>query len=1411
MKKQYSSVIALRPLVLFLLMVFSATQFLSAQINTNKIRVDLSSLSFKACSDTNNGLSTVTVQSKQATTTDFQIAFDLPDGVYYQAGTGIITTQTGSGDFTFSEVDITNLNQPIFRLERPSNAPWQINDQVTFTYQKTADCDAVQYSYGGGLFKDAHTITFNDHQGAQTASDNDLSVNSYNLLRAFLAVDDIASVSGNVGDTQTRNIVIRNSGNGSVQRFDHQVVVSTYLQPGYQLSFNGTVLTPTSVTGGTYNYTIDLNAAPFAGQVGDGDNLFENESITLVEQITLSDCAFGQNTRHSPRWGCSPGTYCQIGTAIPGQWSEVIQEYPNLSLTPISHPSNPRWDAPTTYTNRIANNASADNAYDIKINIGYSWEFARSSESSNTLYGDEHTNNRRLDNFRFAGGSNFTPTRRAYTIDPNPLFGPGSYHLPADYLTFDPDGPGGLDDLDGDGFYDDMAPGESTDVLFDMTMLPMDPGCSEFSSHYLHNEQLRMEVWSVNTCDNPTYTHRIDINSSEVFSAAMFDWENPREYDTDAEEGETFHLTFTGRIDAYYDAPTCNGVPMLGNDPSTAFRAEVTVPNGVTLDASADARYSQSGNLVTFIETNLANYFPYQYSLQIPIDFPLNIDCGVYSGPDYMEMNYRTFYESSCFDREIHCGTFGVTTHCPDGCSGPTTTSFDANRVTTGWTDDTMTSKVTLDPAVHATNWYMPRDEMVLNATAVMRNDVKDNLLFEIRYVTDNNGINMADVINFESGTITIVDLSSGTQSTAITVPPTLNTFGTNDNRMTFDLSTYRSIISPSYQYGEGFQEDEIEVELRFTFKDDFPNDMQLYQFHTFYGNFYSLDGSGNRVGCDIFGDRAFFFENRVQVSPLGYEQFVTGCDEVWLLGQLEQSSGIGDKFPNEFRPPVLWQSATIEIPQGMEFQGVASSDSFPNLQPEDDRPGSWNNGLNFSVSGNFVTITPGPRFRHFDQGGNQYPSFSINLLATSEATENMPYTVSATFDDYAYSDNPETKTESQNEIFDYFNTAFNIQTAAPTVIGNEQLASFTVDISNGNVQAIDYNWLRVDPGANFQMTNAYLVDGGVETPINIVEEAGIYYIEFRNMPAYDTNPKTIRFEGTFDSCTLQTLRVSQNYDCTGYPSSYTGLPYFHERDLYLEPVPATLQLDILSQPTATVDTCTDYNVVLEVRNAGEGDLINPLVTFDIPGDITGLNFTDLQIEYPRNSGNIESITPAISGNTVTIDLLQHSVINTENGISGSYGAAGLDEQIAIITMTLNPQCNYRSNTGTEYVVFGNNPCGTAAVGSGSRLASDPVIITGAEPPYSTNSVAVSTPNIFGCDTETVSVETYIVDGTTGSNDYTRIVLPAGLVYVPGSFVSTGTVTATYVTTNVVGDHEEIEIALPAGAGTTELIAYDLM
>ena len=166
-----------------------------------------------------------------------------------------------------------------------------------------ATCDAVQFSYNGGLFKDVHTISYLNDNIAGTNTDADLTVNSYSLLKAYLAVENIPLLNASIGQTYNRNIIITNSGNGSIQSFIHEVNVFSSLQANYQLSFNSTPLTPVSIIGDIYTYEINLNNVPFLGQIGDGDNEFENETITLSERIVLSDCNYDMVVSHSPRWG----------------------------------------------------------------------------------------------------------------------------------------------------------------------------------------------------------------------------------------------------------------------------------------------------------------------------------------------------------------------------------------------------------------------------------------------------------------------------------------------------------------------------------------------------------------------------------------------------------------------------------------------------------------------------------------------------------------------------------------------------------------------------------------------------------------------------------------------------------------------------------------------------------------------------------------------------------------------------------------------------------------------------------------------------------------------------------------------------------------------------------------------------
>ena len=90
----------------------------------------------------NNTLDSVRIVSKK-NLSNLEITFTVPNVSSYVPGSvpGYIT-----------EVDITNLNAPIFGLA--NMVAFQV---ISFEFARTASCSAVQYGISGGQFKDMAT------------------------------------------------------------------------------------------------------------------------------------------------------------------------------------------------------------------------------------------------------------------------------------------------------------------------------------------------------------------------------------------------------------------------------------------------------------------------------------------------------------------------------------------------------------------------------------------------------------------------------------------------------------------------------------------------------------------------------------------------------------------------------------------------------------------------------------------------------------------------------------------------------------------------------------------------------------------------------------------------------------------------------------------------------------------------------------------------------------------------------------------------------------------------------------------------------------------------------------------------------------------------------------------------------
>ncbi|MEO1012133.1 MAG: gliding motility-associated C-terminal domain-containing protein [Bacteroidota bacterium] len=1386
------------------LIVFTALCSFSSwsQINNTHYRVTVNSEDVVLCGDTEESQSTVNIRSRTAQNNSFAIVFDLPQGVNYVSGSLQVLSQAGSSDYNVS-VDETDPGMPLFTIERPGNANWQMDDTVRFRFSKVGDCNALDFLFNGGLFKDAHTISYTTPTGQMTAMDDDPTINSYNFRSPILSVVNYSNSVGIIGVALTKTVEVPNSGTGDATGFIHTVTMDEDLDDAYELAFNGTVLTP-NIQGNVYTYSIDLSQAPFSGAVGDFDAIFEEGESIVFEESMVPE-AFGTHTiTHASEWGCNVTESCRRTNSLSGI-VQVASQFPELQITEVSDFTTTDLNAASTYRVRIANVSTDYTAFDVNINSGLSFSSAVFNSSTNTMFGNDLTDaTKAIANFRFANvpGTSLTMVRLLNTEFAS---GAGSYSLPANYdygsPGTDPDGPGGLEDLDGDGYYDDLGPSSSTELLFDYQNLPRFPVCDSNIRDHVRNLSVRTAAYARSLGGSEIIADPFLLND-----AFLKTYPPTIRRPADVFDGDTFTVAIQGPLEVGgKDYQDCNGIPFFSADPNTYWSVMLTVPNGISLDADAGPEYSQTGNTISFTTTAL----PETLFLNEDVVFPLQYSCGAgISGP--IQINYETRYGNACMDELIHCDSFTITASCPDNCDGPSIGTFDARRITAGWTDDAMGTRVSLNETDHALDTYAARDKMLVTATGEIRNIDVDNLYFDMTFGTeeDAGGIDLLNFISADanpSNPLKSQFLIDGVP-TNFSLAPVITDEG-DRYRMRWDLSSFRST------YASGTQ---VELMLQFQWNDSFEPD-KIYELQNFRGEFYALDSSGSRTRCRVLGDRATYVKALIYTQPnniLLYTQpnsgaAGTGCELAYDENRLSfEVGGNSALFPNEFRPVYILQSTAVDIPIGMSFAGMVRSERL------EGNPNSDNGGLDFSVTNNQVILTPGINFLHPGFSGLNTPEFNIQLQLGENTPETGIQSYEATLLEFPYSDNPEVRILRQDKKIRYDPPAFSLNSANPLVDGANSLLSYEVDLCAQAPNNIAFNWLQINHGPSFELSSATEVVSGSEIPLEYTRGTDKSWIRLGAF-ASGSLCKKVRFYGTFSDCVSLDINIENAWACSGYPadiSGYENASYQNSLALRTEAQAATIQLQIEDQPIASVDVCTDFNMAFELRNADSGDLIDPYAIFLVPGNISGMEFNQALVEYPRGSNNIHPVSTRTEGNAFRVNVMEHPTIASQQGIHGASNATSLDGQIAMILIDVSLQCDFTSNTAITYTAFGDQPCGSPATGNGSRLATEPLVITGAEPSYSVSGsiLDASGGTLQGCGPHTITVSNLVVgDGPTSSEDIARITLPPGLSVDITSFRATSPLAISDPVVSVVGNHEEIQINMPDGAANNDVITYE--
>jgi len=933
----------------------------------------------------------VTFSNSSTALSDATVEVQLNAGIEYVPGSFSYTTNLWAGLF---EGDMSNLNRPKFIIG--ALAPGEI---ITLNIGRQGTCQARDLKINGNTFRDS---TFVFESGVEVNYSNGISQGTatYDLVYAALSITNVVTnpSPANIVGLVNRSAEITNGSFGSVDTFTYCEILpaGTLGYSDFRINPAGTNYSiPSSnieQSGDTlfvkFSATEIMAIDGLGGSVGDGDGNFEiDEQFVLNYKIQALSCGVANilNSDLSVHWGCGE-EICQTGSntaTLP-----IVTATPTLSTSNTIKNTLDFCQA-ATYSTTITNTSSETTpaggsfAKDVVVFLGM-----RANESPIAT---------------LANVSMWSPTRlntkifSDYTLNGIPVTLPtidGVYdlpvsYLPPDYFMVDPDGVGGLEDLDGDGYFDDLAMDSTIDVSFQVNIAPVDRDSGLGRADYMYWEHISADInWS-NQCGVLMSPIRQEFN----YTNFIRDYNNSTLLDAPSDVSDA--LDFTASIKPHlYQGINCNGASgAIGPDVDWTVRA--ILPPGIIVDPSYDAsKFTVVGDTIF---TSGAYSFAYT-------DFPLRADCSSWNNVNPMQLTFETVYEcnsggSNCFSQVMHAANVPIFQHCGSSCSGVSTQLFSALRTSGSWEDNTQSTLVDIeDPGIEREIVY-PYDTVMFSARGVYADTMSENLYLRVDYSLE-DGFNIFDYV---SGEIHIMDIdgqyNGGTvnYNTPLTAAPTVNHLGGQDYEMIFDLSSYRTEVDAAYKYGQSasgppsYDQDTIVIEALFVVNESF-NAIYGKTVNGFRSEFYVMD-NGVEKSCSSWGANLAY--NKTQQYLSGTTRYTEGCNSFYQNFYFTHQSYTGDDHPNEYRPPTHFDSAIIELPKGYDVGDIRFLDASV-MDPSD-----------YSLNGTELRVFRPAGYADFDKRQTFYPNLAVQLIPSCEVVEGATdFEMTLFYKNYAYQSN---------------------------------------------------------------------------------------------------------------------------------------------------------------------------------------------------------------------------------------------------------------------------------------------------------------------------------------------------------------------------------------------------------------------
>ena len=1398
------------------------------------------------------GTLTVTISSLPSSSANVKITF--PTGIEYVAN----SLQRTSGSATISHVASSPANAPAFNIS--GNAP------ITFTIKRKVTKNALGGLLASGtIFKDKVVVT------AGSATDQKES-NAYALPIPNIVVQLSEPTHNNASGVSVKTFNLRNTGTGAVKDIYFSIKYPAGVT-GNELTYNGTPVTSIgTVTGIGKNAGATLYKVSSTSATG-----FKlNDEITITEKYTVTGCQSNRQIVYEAYWGESPAILYQARDAA--RAINVITGTPKIVLDEDSNHTYFEWgdglcgDKLGTFTVQYINNGSGNaTAYDIQVNI------------TPYLAGKKFRNHKPA-NFRIVATDGTEIPITSMTPNGNEI---DERQVPLkDLAALSNTTLGtkdiGLKDIDGDGFRDDLPKDAKLKIRFDMVKnqgvkcLQQDDRAFSVSPH--SNIQYKDACGADKKSDVhvlTNYTFRRLILS--VVDSAKFPVELPQ-------NTPRFGYIIFGNH-SYITLERLKGQPYTNND--KRFRYEIKLPAGVSMQNVKFYKGSDYGSATT-PPINLSNVtaggtFSYTTTNTEKgyVTFDLLLTTPCVSGN--VEVGYKISHldkngDGSYCEIPLLCNKKQINAICPGSCSnnGPRMLNTKTERAENsyGWTDYLMTTRVTRSQVSETERQRaLYLDDIEVTAEGQQGSLSSNNLYYHAAVIKEAQLL--PKKIEVKIGTNPAVTLQATDPGVLTTVSDSQGNYFRWNLSSTLPSGTITAnekfTVIATYQVNNSNTANSR----------DRVKDIQSAGESFFYmlanANDTNVNNKGyhtNELHCGAKQTPVFYIAETYTL--IGTNAYTIKSCNITPIGSniaylARRFNTSGNYFMNEFRPARLIKTVKFRIPSAYNI--------VKDVEYEYRRKyTNWIEGANavkmllsnFTVTddGTYKTYTyvnpPKGSLGYLHPGELSVENgYEATMRAFVQATcASKPFVTESQagidkqlvytdieFEDfyYHYAANGGNKiaTESHYEPIRYSDKpAINLLTQTPqNVTANQRTQTVDFKITNTSVSDAPYGWISIPDVTGVKVLSLVELNNSGSavrtfTAQNISGEKMYFLSEGGNNGTIAKNTeKKYRLEYQITNCTNNlSFDVYAGWNCNGDPTQGYTKTCHDQKITYNVKIAKSLKQIRPStnnpgennpDKIGSISMCQKTKYEYTINSGDEGDLFDTkLVVIQEPG----LTISDVEVEYPLNSGNkyTQNSTPAINvsqvGNKVTYDI---TAILPNGTLPGSISQPSeVNKRNLRLSFNVQPDCEFTAGSSFDIDVEGNNLCGDPAEGDKTKVIIAGIAGVDTNKYKVNNSIVAQGGNANACSSSyaVFKGKHEIIDLSashtfhTGDNGLVVIRIPKGFEYVTGSFNHTHN-SATYFaaptlatppTKQIGNDETELSIRIPSGMKGNDYFEYTI-